>query len=331
MVRLERVLWERALNIKAFGREREIKSPRKWHHTKRSDYQQVLAYKVFRTGLSGALFPYVEPLLAYMFYSFPRDFLLQRGLAYEDAFLHHDRELRRCVFFEHVVRTSCHPYQTLMPRKRRARYYKVERAHRGFYVPDYIRREAEERTVLDFARNKEVWDNFLHDNFAADMTPTLGNGRKFILYDFLQIFGLLKADAWDRFFFNEASFEEVTKEELAETEFRRAFDVTSPEGRTQFERYVKRYMALYPGALVPEGKEFDFPRFYAGYAVANGLETAQYDQNLIGELRQKLDEAAAYAKEPTGEKATGKNNVGTQFPTALASRSRRAFMNTASP
>jgi len=53
-----------------------------------------------------------------------------------------------------MVRDSCHPYQHIFFKKRRARYYKVERGVRGFYVPDYIRSEAENRLFADTAENK---------------------------------------------------------------------------------------------------------------------------------------------------------------------------------
>jgi len=38
-----------------------------------------------------------------------------------------------------MARESLHPYQWIFAKKRRARYYKVERGLRGFWVPDYIR------------------------------------------------------------------------------------------------------------------------------------------------------------------------------------------------
>jgi len=47
--------------------------------------------------------------------------------------------------FNYLKKNSLHPYTVLFAKKRRARYYKVERALRGFYVPEWIRKEAEER------------------------------------------------------------------------------------------------------------------------------------------------------------------------------------------
>ncbi len=55
-----------------------------------------------------------------------------------------------------ITNFSFHPYQWVLFRQRRARYYKVERAVRGFFVPDYIRKEAESRLLSDTLVNKEV-------------------------------------------------------------------------------------------------------------------------------------------------------------------------------
>lgn len=328
MVRFERLLWERVVNIKAFGRDRTLGAPRKPHYVRRRDLNGVIAHQLFNTGITTALFNFMEPLLAYILYKWPRDIGLQRGLAWEDLFLHHDRELRRCVFFEHVVRTACHPYEWLLPKRRRGRYYKVERALRGFFVPEYLRQEAQERTLIDFSRNKQTWEDFCYDNFYSDMTPRTYGGRgKYVPTEYLIPYGLMRGDAWERYFYNETCYDDVTKEELAMIDMNKQFDLKSPNGRVQFESFVNRYISLYPGALVPEGQEFNFTEFYASYALVHGLDTSQYDQKLLGDLRKKLDENAQYEKVPTGDKATGKNNVGTEFPVQFRSKERKAFMN----
>lgn len=41
------------------------------------------------------------------------------------------------------MRENFHPYTWTLFNKRRARYYKVERAVRGTYAPDWLRAEAE--------------------------------------------------------------------------------------------------------------------------------------------------------------------------------------------
>lgn len=328
MVRFERLLWEKVVNIKAFGRERTLAAPRKAQYVRQRDLNGVIAHSLFNTGMTAAFFSFIEPLLAYILYKYPRDICSQRGLSWEDMFLHQDRELRRCVFFEHVVRTSAHPYEWLLYKKRRGRYYKVERALRGFYVPEYIRKEAEERNLIDYVRNQATWTDFVYDNFHSDMTPTPYASRgKLLLIEYLVPYGLLRGEAWERYFYNEAVYDEVTREELDQLDMEKSFDFTTPNGKAKFESYVNRYISIYPGAIVPEGQEFNFNKFYASYAVAHGLDTSKYDQKLIGELRQKLEEHAAYEKEPTGDKKVGKSNVGTVFPAQFRSTTRSAFMN----
>jgi hypothetical protein len=48
-----------------------------------------------------------------------------------------------------------HPYQVVLKGKRRERYYKVERALRGFFVPQYIKAEAEAQTLTTALKLKE--------------------------------------------------------------------------------------------------------------------------------------------------------------------------------
>jgi len=51
--------------------------------------------------------------------------------------------LRRDPWFESIARGSFHPYTWLFFKRRRARYYKVERGVRGFFVPDWVNKEAD--------------------------------------------------------------------------------------------------------------------------------------------------------------------------------------------
>jgi len=45
-------------------------------------------------------------------------------------------------------------------KRRRARWGKVERAVRGFYVPDFARKEAADRLLGDTVNNMEEFNNF---------------------------------------------------------------------------------------------------------------------------------------------------------------------------
>lgn len=89
----------------------------------------------------------------------------------EDTYLFTDRELRRDYLFETLARQNLHPYTYLFMRKRRARYFKVERGVRGFFVPDWVRKEAEDREFDKTAENIFTWTNFVYNNYMSDMTP----------------------------------------------------------------------------------------------------------------------------------------------------------------
>jgi len=101
-------------------------------------------------------------------------------------------------------------------RQRRARYYKVERAVRGFFVPDYIRKEAESRLLSDTLVNKEVYEEYVYKNYMSDMTPSTRYTviPRFQPVEFFNLYGWFRAEAWDRFFYNEVTYENYTKNDL---------------------------------------------------------------------------------------------------------------------
>lgn len=135
---------------------------------------------------------------------FQRDIFLQQGLTFEDKLLHADPELRRNVLHEHMYRESLHPYHWVLKGRRRERYWKVERALRGFFVPDYIRNEVKTQTYLDYARLYKEWTTFIFQNYFSDMTPT---AKKTTLtakipLDWILNYGFWRSEAWDRYFYN---------------------------------------------------------------------------------------------------------------------------------
>jgi len=67
-----------------------------------------------------------------------------------------------------MARESLHPYQWIFAKKRRFRYYKVERALRGTYVPDWARKEGEARLFCDTAENKQEWEDFVYKEYMSD-------------------------------------------------------------------------------------------------------------------------------------------------------------------
>lgn len=98
-----------------------------------------------------------------------------------------------------------HPYHVTLKGKRRERYYKIERALKGFFVPQHVRAEAEAQTLTTAVKLKEEWDRFMFINFWSDMTPK-GRGTvipKLIPLEWFMINGALTQEAYDQYFYNE--------------------------------------------------------------------------------------------------------------------------------
>lgn len=85
---------------------------------------------------------------------------------------------------------SFHPMTWLMFNYRRMRYYKTERGVRGTYAPDWLRKEAEERTLAESVENKDEWDNFVYTHYMSDMTPTVRPSvlQKLIIFEFITMY-----------------------------------------------------------------------------------------------------------------------------------------------
>mmetsp|Transcript_40905 Transcript_40905/g.47561 ORF Transcript_40905/g.47561 Transcript_40905/m.47561 type:complete len:332 (+) Transcript_40905:39-1034(+) len=329
-MRLEKVAYEKIINTHMFGRQRKIGSPIKWYFQDREKAQTILAHQVMNKGITGTIFRVLEPVIAWVFWKWPRDIALQRGLAPEDFELHTDREQRRDYFTESIWRQSCHPYQPLLFKRRRARYYKVERAVRGFFVPDYIRKEAEQRTYADTIDLMEEWNNFVYKNYYSDMTPTTHKPTmvRYLALEIINVYGILRDQAWERYFFNEATYVDFSDQELAEAQDPfPEFDLETQEGRRAFEAEANRFLRLYPGSVLPEGESFDFKEFYAKWAITTQRDTGKFDPKLIEELKAKLtaDTATSYALVGE-EKKSGHSTLGKSFPKALKQSINRAIM-----
>lgn len=79
-MRLEKVAYERIINTRMFGRQRKLEHPKKWYHQDKEKNQAILAHQVLNTGITGMIFRAVEPVIAWLFWKWPRDIALQRGL-----------------------------------------------------------------------------------------------------------------------------------------------------------------------------------------------------------------------------------------------------------
>ena len=296
MVRFENLIYERLLNIKLLGRNRQLASPRKWFNEPRHDAVNAATERVFtKSAILAPLLRLLEPLIAKASYQWIRDIALQRGLAMEDFFVHKDRELRRCYFFETVQRQACHPYQWLLFKRRRARYYKVERGLRGVYVPEYIRQEAESRLLADTVKNREDWQEFIYQNYVSDMTPCTRPSiiPKLIPLELFNQYKLFSNDGWERYFFNEVNYGRYPTDGKGKQGLWK-LQLNDQVSKKNFEDEVNRFIRLYPGAVVREGEKFDFEGFYA--KLAQGKPN-QIEQTGVEKLTRSLREAVKDKKE----------------------------------
>jgi hypothetical protein len=199
--------------------------------------------------------------------------------------------------------------------KRRARFYKVDRAVRGFYVPDYLRQEGANRLLSDTAENKETWNSHVFKNYMSDLTPSTRFSvlPRFIPMELFSVFGWARHEAWDRLFFNEASYENYSASEIerAKNPFAHCGDLESEAGRRNFEAEVKRFIDLYPGAIVKEGEQFNFQEFYARRALRLGKDTSKLDQSVVARLQADLADKLQQKPE---KKAKKQKVLGTSLP-----------------
>ncbi|CAK67090.1 unnamed protein product (macronuclear) [Paramecium tetraurelia] len=269
MVRLEKLVYEQLVNIRALNRQRIIGSPRKWYSEPRTPAMTLSAMKLFTQGWTGLIYKMVEPLFARFLYRWMRNIGLDRGLALEDLVLFQDRELRRDPLFEHIQREGFHPYTWILFNKRRARFSKVERGVRGSTAPEWLQAEARERTLADSVQNIYEWDNYVYQNYMSDMTPTARGTilQKLLPLEWFLFFGLLRVDSWDRYFYNEVMKNWPTFQNHSK------LNQLLKKAEDNLKVNVNRFIDLYPGSIVKEGEKFDFQRFYA-------LEAYQQQQRL---------------------------------------------------
>jgi len=82
-------------------------------------------------------------------------------------------------------------------------------------------------------------------------------------------YGIVRPEAYSRYFMNERDTMMFTPEELKEVKDRKRFpwDLTSAEGKRRFEDYINNLNVKTPGVVAPEGQQFDFKKYYAEIGV----------------------------------------------------------------
>lgn len=156
-------------------------------------------------------------------------------------------------------------------------------------MQDFVRKEAEDRTMGDFLINKEVFEEYKFKNYYSDMTP----GTRYSVIpryhplEFFNVYGVIKPLAWNNYFFNESHYDNYKESDYikAMNPFSK-FDLDSATGRKEFEAEVNRFVKLYPGSVCKEGESFDFPAFYARRALANGQDLSKFDPELVAKVQK---------------------------------------------
>jgi hypothetical protein len=65
----------------------------------------------------------------------------------------------------------------------------------------------------DFLINKEIWEEYKFKNYISDITPgtRYTTNPRFIILEFFNVYGLFRADAWNRYFFNEDQYDQYSE------------------------------------------------------------------------------------------------------------------------
>jgi len=320
-VRFEKLAYEKVVNSAVLNRSRKMSAPAKHYQQNPLKGKSIDSYTLFHEGMTQHIFRFIEPFVARFTYQHKRDLYLQKGLNFEDFELFSDRELRRCYLHEQILRQGFHPYQWILFRARRARYYKVERSVRGFFVQDFIRKEAEDRSMGDFLINKEQLEEYKFKNYFSDMTP----GTRYSVIpryhplEFFNVYGIFQSQAWDNYFFNESHYDNYKEEDwvAAQNPFSK-FDLKTEAGKKAFEEDVNRFIRLYPGAVVKEGEKFDFQAYYAKEAIAEGEDISKFDPALIEKVQAQIQSNLEYENPDQlaieDEKAKKVPKLGTLMP-----------------
>jgi hypothetical protein len=337
MVRLEKVLYEKLLNNKALGRARGVGAPKKWINHNPIEYNAAQAGYLHDNSITAKFWEKVlYPFYQKFWWEYQRDHALQRGYAMDDFYVHTEKDLRRSPFYEHIWRESTHPYEYLMYKYRRQRYYKVERVIQGFYVPKHLRDEVKKRTWAETLASVEEWTNFVYRNYASDITPTTYDSRgKINLFEVFQQYGLFKNEAWERYFYNEEEYDFVEPEDYERYIVRPGgFDLETNEGRMLFENKINTLMQDFPGLVVPEGESFDFENYYMKWSLLHGKDTSRFDQDKLSAVYNDIKHIVDRTANPEmnllqdgAEAKTGTNTVGTMYPQRAQEDVRSALQN----
>lgn len=87
--------------------------------------------------------------------------------------------------------------------------------------------------------------------------------------ELIQNFGVLRNEAWDRFFMNEQDQAWFNNEERKVVQDPKTFpfNLTTKDGKSEFEAHINELNEKVPGAVAAPGAKFDFKTYYAELGV----------------------------------------------------------------
>ena len=267
MVRLERILYEKAINNNLLGRARKIKSPMAWFNKEPNINEGVY--------WPGGLFiqkltePFIERL-ASLEYKFLYNLSKTRGIPLESFLSLKEEDWRRCVLTENIKRENWHPWVEILHSHIRCRYFKVDKFQPGFEVPDYI---VDETHALPYIETMSYSDGIqdLIGEYTREMMPKVYMFRsRRVILDILIFHGLFHRKNWNRLFYNEASYVEEEKEIQEDLKnLRNSIDMTNPKNQENFKNWLEKKIKLFPGTYTREGEPFDYETFFNKQAILN--------------------------------------------------------------
>jgi hypothetical protein len=87
--------------------------------------------------------------------------------------------------------------------------------------------------------------------------------------ELIQNFGVLRNEAWDRYFMNEHDNVWFSAEERKIVQDAKTFpfNLTTQDGKNDFEAHINELNDKVPGAVASPGTKFDFKTYYAELGV----------------------------------------------------------------
>jgi len=321
MVRLEKIAYEKIINSNTLKRARNITSPKK------TDFFSELYLR--RSPMNKLFHSIFAPLTMWMSsveWKFLRSSFLQRGISFEDGLMTNDIDFRRGILNEQVNRESMHPYNQQLNMWKRSGFAKVDITMMGFEAPDYIQEDVRKQTYLDVYDKILKYKHFLLSNYLSELTPTTYMGRgSLVILDLFIVHNLFSRSAWNRFFFNEEEYVDSRKNmvDFESKMTNSVMNISTENGRKNFEAYLTKVNKRYPGMLAPEGEQIDFKSFYEKAEKAklnpDNSSVTTDELTLLFEGQEKAFMV------PEGEGLKGKNVVGKSLPGYLRS-STKALM-----